>query len=253
MTATIQLNNPEHNDISKAVPQTATMKNRRPGLLKRICAASAILAVVTAAQLATSAAAAAVYTTEPGDSFWKLSQRFGVELEQMLESNPEINPNNLPAGIEIHIPDAGPAPLIMSASPKLPTVMSAVAFKAPDFSSQQKTGSTSVKPASYKKALRAKASVYTASAAENGKWGAVDYFGNPLAIGTVAVDPRLIPLGSKLYITGYSYSGLPAGGMYAVASDIGGAIKGSRVDIFVADSRHKALTFGIQGVTIYVL
>ncbi|WP_245948243.1 3D domain-containing protein [Paenibacillus sambharensis] len=223
-------------------------------MFRRVCVTAALLTAITAGQLASSAAAAATYTTEPGDSFWKLSQRFGVKLEQMLESNPEIDPHNLPAGIDIHIPDAGPAPLVMSASPKMPTMMSAVTYQAAAAaSSQQKAGAAGMKPASYKKVIQAKASVYTASAAENGKWGAVDYFGKPLAIGTVAVDPKLIPLGSKLYITGYSYSGLPAGGMYAIASDIGGAIKGSRIDIFVADSRPKALTFGIQGVTLYVL
>ena len=105
----------------------------------------------------------------------------------------------------------------------------------------------------FKKQLSMQATAYTAAASENGKWGAVDYFGNKLKVGTVAVDPKVIPLGTKLYITGYKYAGLPKGGMIAVASDMGGAIKGNRIDVFVPDSRSEALAFGIQQLKVYVI
>jgi 3D (Asp-Asp-Asp) domain-containing protein len=61
--------------------------------------------------------------------------------------------------------------------------------------------------------------------------------------GIVAVDPRVIPLGSHLYIPGYGH---------AVAGDTGGAIRGNRVDLgFNSDS--DAMQFGRRSVTVYVL
>lgn len=104
-----------------------------------------------------------------------------------------------------------------------------------------------------KQTMAAVASAYTGSAEENGGYTGKDYFGNALQVGTIAVDPDVIPLGSTVYVTGYSYDGLPAGGMMAKASDIGGSIDGSRIDIYVPDSREKAKKFGMQNVTLYVV
>lgn len=97
------------------------------------------------------------------------------------------------------------------------------------------------------------ATAYSADASENGGYGAIDYMGNPLQVGAVAVDPSVIPLGSKLYIEGYDFAGLPTGGMVAYATDIGGAIKGNHLDIFVPGSRASLKDFGIQQVKVYRL
>ncbi|SCW77819.1 3D (Asp-Asp-Asp) domain-containing protein [Paenibacillus tianmuensis] len=105
----------------------------------------------------------------------------------------------------------------------------------------------------YSKMIEVKATAYTASPAENGGYGPVDYMGNPLRLGTIAVDPSVIPLGSKVLIKGYSYMGLPANGLYATATDTGGAIKGNRIDIFLPESRAQASLFGMQNVQVYVL
>jgi 3D (Asp-Asp-Asp) domain-containing protein len=97
------------------------------------------------------------------------------------------------------------------------------------------------------------ATAYSADPSENGGYAAVDYIGNPLSLGTVAVDPTVIPLGSKLYIEGYTFDGLPAGGMYAYATDTGGSIKGNRLDIFIPGSKQSLQKFGIQTVKVYRL
>ncbi len=58
---------------------------------------------------------------------------------------------------------------------------------------------------------------------------------------TIAVDPRVIPMGSEVVINGRTY----------VAEDVGGAIKENRIDIYF-DSHQEALTFGVQYATVYV-
>lgn len=97
------------------------------------------------------------------------------------------------------------------------------------------------------------ATAYSADPSENGGYGAVDYFGNPLQLGTVAVDPNVIPLGTLLYIEGYTYNGLPAGGMIARATDTGSSIRGNKLDIFIPGSKDSLKSFGFQEVKVYKL
>jgi len=61
--------------------------------------------------------------------------------------------------------------------------------------------------------------------------------------GVVAVDPKVIPLGSKLYVEGYGY---------AIAGDTGGAIKGDRIDVFFYLSDETA-RWGRRWARVFVL
>lgn len=61
--------------------------------------------------------------------------------------------------------------------------------------------------------------------------------------GVCAVDPRVIPLGTKLWIDGYGY---------ALACDTGGAIKGNRIDVCF-NTRWEALRWGRRVVTVYII
>lgn len=65
----------------------------------------------------------------------------------------------------------------------------------------------------------------------------------PKANYTIAVDTRIIPLGSILYIEGFGYF---------IAQDTGSAIKGNRIDIFV-DSHQQALKLGRKKANVYLL
>ncbi|HWR39810.1 MAG TPA: 3D domain-containing protein [Patescibacteria group bacterium] len=97
-----------------------------------------------------------------------------------------------------------------------------------------------IKPVQYKKRLDMEASAYTAEDPGSGHY---TKRGNRLRKGLVAVDPRVIPLGTRLYVEGYGY---------AVADDIGSAIKGEKIDL-AYDNRQNALQFGRHPVMVYVL
>jgi peptidoglycan DL-endopeptidase CwlO len=66
---------------------------------------------------------------------------------------------------------------------------------------------------------------------------------NPNGLSTIAVDPRVIPLGTKVYIPGYGY---------AIAADTGGAIKGYIIDLFL-NSRSECYRWGRRNVTLHVI
>ncbi|MGL5151944.1 MAG: 3D domain-containing protein [Clostridium sp.] len=67
---------------------------------------------------------------------------------------------------------------------------------------------------------------------------------NPGGISTIAVDPRVIPLGSKVYVEGYGY---------AIAADTGGAIKGNIVDVFLNSSEACRSWGRKKGVEVYII
>ena len=59
----------------------------------------------------------------------------------------------------------------------------------------------------------------------------------------VAVDPSVIPLGTRVHVEGYGE---------AVAGDIGGAIKGNKIDIHVP-TKDEAYSWGVREVTVTIL
>lgn len=88
----------------------------------------------------------------------------------------------------------------------------------------------------FRQALYAQASAYTYTGRNTAS-------GTAPAVGTVAVDPSVIPIGSRLYIEGYGY---------ATAWDTGGAVRGNRIDLFMED-RAQCLKWGVRNVKLYIL
>lgn len=109
-------------------------------------------------------------------------------------------------------------------------------------------------PKYYSKVLTCTATAYDLSFESCGKnpgdrgYG-ITATGTKAAYGTVAVDPRVIPLGSKLYIETSDGSFVYG---FATAEDTGGAIKGNKVDLFFP-SNADCMNFGRRSVKVYVL
>ncbi len=72
--------------------------------------------------------------------------------------------------------------------------------------------------------------------------GTITATGMRARYGVVAVDPRVIPLGTHLYIEGYGE---------AIAADTGSAIKGVRIDLCF-DSLAQARAFGRRKVVVHI-
>lgn len=92
----------------------------------------------------------------------------------------------------------------------------------------------------YRAAYTMRASAYLPS---DGGGAGITATGMAARRGVVAVDPNVIPLGSRLYIPGYGE---------AIAADTGGAIVGNTIDLCM-ESYDEAIQFGRRSVEVYVL
>lgn len=95
---------------------------------------------------------------------------------------------------------------------------------------------------SYSRVITVEATAYSG--------GGLTASGTRARVGAIAVDPRVIPLGSRLYITSADGKSWVYG--YAVAEDTGGAIKGNRIDLYF-NSEAQCNSFGRQNAKVYIL
>ncbi|MGM0846971.1 MAG: ubiquitin-like domain-containing protein [Bacillota bacterium] len=111
-------------------------------------------------------------------------------------------------------------------------------------SSAATSSSTSSAPSSGGNEFYVSSTAYTAGC--NGCSGitatGINLRANP-GVKVIAVDPSVIPLGTKVYVDGYGY---------AVAADTGGAIKGNKIDVFFP-SKSDAYRWGRKQVKIKIL
>ncbi len=114
---------------------------------------------------------------------------------------------------------------------------------ATNSSNSSSSNNSSSQPSSdgkYKKTLSMEATAYSG--------GTLTAMGlkpvrDPDGISTIAVDPSVIPLGSKVYIPGYGY---------AIASDTGGVIKGNIIDLYM-NSHDECISWGRRQVTLHIV
>lgn len=73
------------------------------------------------------------------------------------------------------------------------------------------------------------------------RYGITAYGYQTTAGRTIAVDPKVIPIGSEVVINGHTY----------IAEDVGGTIKENRVDIYF-NTHQEALEFGVQYAEVFI-
>lgn len=159
------------------------------------------------------------YTVKPGDTLYQIARQFQTDVDSLIAFNTISDPRALQIGQSLTIPQK-------LKKQEIPAVMS------------------------IDRIMEFQLTAYTAGPESTGK-----YPGHPLygitSTGTrategrtIAVDPRVIPYGSKVYIEGVGIR---------IAEDTGGAIKNNRIDVYMDDLRE-AINFGVKkNIRVYIL
>lgn len=106
------------------------------------------------------------------------------------------------------------------------------------------TVSTPKGPLPYIEVREMVATGYEPGPISTGEWAdGLTFTGLKAERGVIAVDPTVIPLGTRLYVEGYGEG---------IAADIGGAIKGNRIDLCF-DTYNEAIQWGRRTVKVYIL
>jgi uncharacterized protein YabE (DUF348 family) len=96
----------------------------------------------------------------------------------------------------------------------------------------------------YREVKTMTATAYEPGPTSCGKWAdGYTAIGLKAVPGIAAVDPKVIPLRTRLYVEGYGP---------AIAGDVGGAIKGNRIDLLF-ETVEEALRYGRRKVKVYIL
>ncbi|MCQ6280017.1 LysM peptidoglycan-binding and 3D domain-containing protein [Bacillus sp. EB600] len=198
------------------------------------------------------------YTVKQGDTLWDIAMAHHISVSQLMEWN-NLMTDLIHPGLNLLIFDdvnttkeavtekatkpAAPTVSVPSPTPEVaPAPQPAAPAAKPATPAPQPAPTAEAAPTS--KEITVKATAYTASC--EGCSGitatGVNIKDNPNEK-VIAVDPSVIPLGSKVYVEGYGE---------ATAADTGGAIKGNRIDIFIP-SEQAAVNFGVKQLKVTIL
>jgi len=172
------------------------------------------------------------YTIESGDTLSEIARNYSVTVEQLQDWN-DLSSDLIITGDELII-HAMHDDLKEKAKKKQKQTAQKTTAKAAPKQEKQPAGKT----------LTVTATAYTA---ECKGCSGITYTGIDLnkdrQAKVIAVDPKVIPLGTRVHVEGYGE---------AIAGDIGGAIKGHKIDIHVP-TKDEAYQWGVRTVNVTLL
>ena len=172
-----------------------------------------------------SFAASSTYTVNKGDTLYSIASKHNITVKQLKTWN-GITSNIIHPNQKLNVVKSDTSVAKQSTSKKV--------AKTPSRSDDDNVV----------KEITVSASAYTANC--NGCSGVtstgINLKRNP-DVKVIAVDPSIIPLGTKVYVEGYGY---------AIAGDTGGSIKGNKIDVFFP-SKSEAYKWGRKQVKIKIL
>lgn len=201
------------------------------------------------------------YTVKSGDSLRSIAQKYGETLNTLRKANNKWIDTIFPGQVlnvsvatssdiqhPVHLKNEQSSIVVKSKQSKLNTT--SVKQKSKDYIQLGNKKASSVITKIKHSYKRGSNTTYKANYTMNATayaGGGLTAMGlkpvrNPSGISTIAVDPSVIPLGTKVYISGYGN---------AICSDTGGSIKGNRIDLYM-NSEAESLNWGRKTVTLYI-
>lgn len=174
------------------------------------------------------------YKIEPGDTLSEIALAYNTSVKQLQEWN-DLSSDLIYAGEALTV--SGPAPVNEQ------TIQQEVVSYSPPVVKSAPVETTSA-PANAGRTMTVEATAYTAycDGCSGTTANGTNLRANP-HLKVIAVDPSVIPLGTKVWVEGYGE---------AIAADTGGAIKGNKIDVFIPNL-DGAYEWGRRTVTIQIL
>ncbi|WP_304649732.1 3D domain-containing protein [Sporosarcina sp. ACRSL] len=179
-----------------------------------------------------------MYTVEEGDNLFRIALNHGMTLDELMSLN-NLDDHVIYPGDVLTISGENDEKIALSKTVKVAAVTEESIPKEPAYNS-----SVTSPPASEGKEFTVTATAYTAyctGCSGTTAYG-LDLRSNPDQK-VIAVDPKLIPLGTKVWVEGYGE---------AIAGDVGSAIKGHKIDVFIP-TYESAMEWGVKKVKIKII
>ena len=204
--------------------------------------------IVPSQQLETSQEAK-IYKIQKGDTLYKIASKAGISVQDLKSYN-HLNSDLIYTGQKLALTGDSNNNIVASVSTKQTQTPANTQNEKKQITNKQPTKTNTstptnqAAPQSAGKTLTVTATAYTPYCAGCSGITAtgINVKSNP-NMKVIAVDPRIIPLGSKVWVEGYGT---------AIAGDTGGAIKGHKIDLLMPNN-SQAKSWGVRTVTIKVL